>query len=152
MKSIISFLTPNGIKITITLVLAYLVFLIGIIFLKSPIYLKTGCAPIQGTTLQCMYWTFPQNINIYSINFLLIFYLVSCVVSSLFSPKFLWSIVKMLVVVLVFFSLGYKYRLLWVGRCRSFKTNSVLSGREIQCPAIYNPFSWDKFQKDWENR
>ncbi|MBI2310109.1 hypothetical protein HYU89_04405 [Candidatus Collierbacteria bacterium] len=154
-------LKPNLAKLFTTLLLGFLVFLIGIFILKNPIFLKTGCVPNPEcpTCLICFSWGFPGIINLYSLPILIILYGISSVIYFMAKKNnkqyMLDKLTLIFFLISMFFIFGYFYYLNWAGRCRAFPTDYSLSNpfqgpQELRCPQFFNPFSWSEFERDWE--
>ncbi len=70
----------NLFKVLVTVFLEFLLYLVGILVFKNPIFFKTGCAPNLECPFceSCMMWRFPEIINFEVVLLtLLLFYLLS---------------------------------------------------------------------------
>lgn len=145
----INIFCPSVSKVVLTIVVTFSISFLGVLFLHTPFYLKTGCAPISGSTLGCRHWTFPENINLSYINIILFGYVVACILGTYLMPEKINRISSFLFILLLI-SIGFRsYYLLWQHRCRAFSISNF-KRHEVRCPSVYNPLSWEKFEEDWQ--
>lgn len=81
MNNLKDFLKPTLLKVTITIYLVFLVFLIGVQYYNNPIFLKVGCAPSNPYYEMCLLWGFPGIIRFESVLLLAPLYLIAALMS-----------------------------------------------------------------------
>lgn len=157
------FLKPSLVKVVIVLILALLIFIVGIVFFQNPVWLRTSCAPsLSDPYLEmCSSWGFPGIINPYSGPLLALLYVLSSGISSMAQKGNKYNELKVvafaITVVGIFAIAGTFYYGSWQGKCRAFAPDSLPVNTfqhkvEVKCPQLFNPFTWSEFQEEWESK
>lgn len=150
------FFKINFFTVLFTVFLVWLTFYLGFPWLK-------GCdrmSSIDLESLSCIRPKFPGILNFYVLPFVLVLYFVAGTINFFLEKRKIGNFLKIIFLILAYVSIvGFYYHLSWKYQCRAFPVginkDPRMQKNVMKCPAIYNPFEWDKFQfefqQEWEN-